>query len=76
MSEKEIKNKKITKTPVSEITSPTKVDLKEKNQNNKNSETTAKVKVEEQIENTSEIKEELANKPESKTKEEVSFKTP
>ena len=73
MSEKEIKNKKeITKTPISEITSPTKVDLKEKNQNNKNSETTAKVKVEEQVENTSEIKEELANKPESKTKEEVS----
>ena len=38
MSEKEFKNEnKITKTAVSEITSPTQVNSKEETQNNKNS---------------------------------------
>ena len=77
MSEKEIKiENEITETPISEVTSPAKLKSKEENQNNKGSETTDKEKVEEQIENTSEIKEEVpVSKKEKKiaviTKEQI-----
>ena len=57
MSEKEIKiENEITETPISEITSPKKIESKEENQNNKDSETTKKEKAKEQINNTSKIK--------------------
>ena len=70
MSEKEIKiENEISETQISEITNPVKGESKEENQNNKDSETTDKEKVEEQIENTPEIKEEV---PVSKKKEKKS----
>jgi hypothetical protein len=48
MSEKELKNEnKISETAVSEISSPTQVNSKEETQNNKDSKTTIKEKVEE-----------------------------
>lgn len=71
MSEKEIKNE-ITETPVSEITIPSQVNSKKAIQNNKDFEATFEKKVEEQIEDISEVKEEEdANNPESESTEEV-----